>query len=565
MRTSVKFSPGADSLGMNGSDAISDDRLSPATLTLEGCEATPSLANLPATQGQRNAAVIVCVALLASTIAAVWSGSYFQIVLPTFVPLWATVTSLADLLAAFFIFEQFAATRVRFLAGVGAAYGFSGLLTVGYLFSFPGAFIQGRTLLGNEQSAIWLWVAWHLGFALILGWSILRDPSLGSTDEVESATAVTHRIVVGLLVTAGVACYVVFTYAQGLPALVVRGHFEAAFRLFWAPLIVVVDIAVAGLLLRRSREQTLLHLALVLALLAAACDAFLNVVSSVRYSPSWYAGKLETFLTAAIVLTALFNEISHLYRIVQEREQALSVANSGLEYQNREFEALNRELESFSYSVSHDLRAPVRAFSGYVQMLSEDYADRLDDEGRRYLDVLSSEAKRMGQLIDDLLEFSRLGRQRMTLLPIDMNALVREVVAEEQLRSTNPRVVVNIETLPAAHGDPSLLRHVWQNLISNAIKYSSKRDHPAIAISGTVDDREVIYQVQDNGAGFDMANADRLFGAFQRLHTAKEFPGTGVGLAIVQRIVTRHEGRVWADARVGEGSTFCFTLPRSCA
>jgi light-regulated signal transduction histidine kinase (bacteriophytochrome) len=246
----------------------------------------------------------------------------------------------------------------------------------------------------------------------------------------------------------------------------------------------------------------------------------------------------------------------------EEANKNLTITNDSLNAVNREFQALNKELDGFTFSVSHDLRAPVRAFSGYVRMLSNDYSALLDDEGRRRLSILENEAHRMGQLIDDLLEFSKLGRQHMQSSPIDMSALAREVVDEERQHSNSADVVVHMGALPDAQGDRALIRHVWQNLVSNAIKYSSKTASPAITISGELVGIDAVYCVRDNGAGFNMKYADRLFGAFQRLHAATDFPGTGVGLAIVQRIIARHEGRVWADARVGEGAAFWFTLKR---
>ena len=217
------------------------------------------------------------------------------------------------------------------------------------------------------------------------------------------------------------------------------------------------------------------------------------------------------------------------------------------------------ELESFSYSVSHDLRAPLRAVDGYAQMLEEDYGRQLDTEARRLLGVIRGSARRMGQLIDDLLAFSRLGRQNLEMAPVDVASMVREVANE--LRGPKP-VTLDYETLPPATADPALLRQVWANLIGNAIKYSSKKTEPRVVVSGSQGPDENIYSVRDNGAGFDMQYAAKLFGVFQRLHRSEEFEGTGVGLAIVQRIVGRHGGKVWAQGKRGEGATFFFSLPR---
>ena len=221
-------------------------------------------------------------------------------------------------------------------------------------------------------------------------------------------------------------------------------------------------------------------------------------------------------------------------------------------------EAANRELESFSYSVSHDLRAPLRAIDGYARMLDEDYAERLDAEGRRLIGVVRANAKKMGQLIDDLLAFSRLGRQELVKRRIDMTALAKEVVQE---LAAGHAARIELGDLPPAAGDWALLKQAWLNLVGNALKYSAKRPHPCIELGARRDAQENLYWVRDNGVGFDMRYAEKLFGVFQRLHSSEEFPGTGVGLAIVQRVIQRHGGRVWAESRPGEGAAFFFSLP----
>ena len=220
----------------------------------------------------------------------------------------------------------------------------------------------------------------------------------------------------------------------------------------------------------------------------------------------------------------------------------------------------NQELERFSYSVSHDLRAPLRAINGYAQALFEDHAARLDDEGKRLLAVIRDSAKLGGQLIDGLLNFSRLGRQALARAPVDVTALAESVVAE--LRQTQGSVAVEVvlAPLPPASGDTALLRHVLVNVIGNAFKFSANRAHPKVEIGAEQNGSEVAYYVKDNGVGFDMEYAGKLFGVFQRLHRPDEFEGTGVGLALAQRIIQRHGGRIWAEGKVNEGATFRFTL-----
>jgi light-regulated signal transduction histidine kinase (bacteriophytochrome) len=229
-----------------------------------------------------------------------------------------------------------------------------------------------------------------------------------------------------------------------------------------------------------------------------------------------------------------------------------------------EIEALNSEMESFSYSVSHDLRAPVRAVIGFAAALQEEYAPSLDDEGKRLLSIVANEAQRLNLLIDGLLVLSRLGRVPMEIHPIDMSALAGAVAGEQAaLAATTPGI--EIGDLPSVDGDPTLLRQVWSQLLSNAVKFSSLRTKPQLTISASVETERIVYHVRDNGAGFEMAYAGQLFGIFQKLHSNEAFTGIGVGLAIVKRIVHRHGGSVWADARLGEGATFSFALPSGVA
>ncbi len=227
-----------------------------------------------------------------------------------------------------------------------------------------------------------------------------------------------------------------------------------------------------------------------------------------------------------------------------------------------QLQAANKELEAFAYSISHDLRAPLRAIDGFTRILSEDYESALGPDGRHVCDVIHSESRRMGELIDSLLAFSRLNRVSIQDLPVDMQSLACSTFEELTTPADRQQIDFEIAPLPAATGDPVLIRQVWANLISNAIKFSSKRDHAVIRLRGMEEPGEYIYSVSDNGAGFDMNYANKLFGVFQRLHSQKEFSGTGVGLAIVQRIIHRHGGRVWAESQSNQGATFYFSLPR---
>jgi light-regulated signal transduction histidine kinase (bacteriophytochrome) len=212
--------------------------------------------------------------------------------------------------------------------------------------------------------------------------------------------------------------------------------------------------------------------------------------------------------------------------------------------------------------VSHDLRAPIRAINGYTKIIADDYEEKFDADGKNLLKAIIHNSKIMGRLIDDLLAFSKLGRKQISVSEIDMNGLV-QLIREELVFDTGENIPnFSVNTLPSVKGDQSLIKQVWINLISNAIKYSKNKPTTNLEISSFEKNNQVVYYIKDEGAGFDMQYYDKLFGVFQRLHSQKEFEGTGIGLAIVQKIINRHYGHVWAESAVNEGTTFYFSLPK---
>jgi signal transduction histidine kinase len=261
------------------------------------------------------------------------------------------------------------------------------------------------------------------------------------------------------------------------------------------------------------------------------------------------------------------DELGRLARSFNTMAEQVSRSHHHLEAQvaqrTKALEGTNAELESFSYSVSHDLRAPLRAIHGFARILLEDHHTQLDPEAQRLLGVIDQNTRRMGQLIDDLLAFSRLGRTGLTTGPVDMKELTQLVADEVQRAETgrNGSLEIRIDPLPPARGDRDLLRQVMSNLLLNAAKFTRGRPSAKIEVGSQTDGGQTVYFVRDNGAGFDARYADKLFGVFQRLHSTEQFDGTGVGLAIVKRIVQRHGGRVWAEGAVNQGATFSFTLP----
>jgi PAS domain S-box-containing protein len=293
-----------------------------------------------------------------------------------------------------------------------------------------------------------------------------------------------------------------------------------------------------------------------------------GMVSGYEFVMRTKAGALRDMTTSTVLidiggvpcLISVSRDVTDRLRAEEEIRNLNVTLEQRVRDRTAELEEAVREMESFSYSISHDLRAPLRAIAGYAKIVEEDYAAAIDAEGKRLLDRIAGGAIRMGELIDDLLDFSRIGRADLKKSLVDMGGMVRDALGEiSEVAAGRHRI--DIGELPQAVADRGLLRQVWVNLLSNAVKYSRQRDLARIEVGGIEEGDALHYWVRDNGAGFDMAYADKLFKVFQRLHRDPAFEGTGVGLAIVARIVHKHGGRVWAEGAPGAGATFHFTLP----
>jgi len=289
--------------------------------------------------------------------------------------------------------------------------------------------------------------------------------------------------------------------------------------------------------------------------------------STIRKLMDMTAKKQLLFFVSTLVLWTVFAmTLISMYLITRSRKEAeISRLNAELEarveQRTHELKAANEELESFSYSISHDLRAPLRAIEGYSAMVVEDYSQSLDDEGRRFISVIRANAQKMGDLIDDMLAFSRLSRNEIRMQTVDMRELAESVVQELATPEISAKVNISVGAMDKVFGDASMLRQVWMNLISNAIKFTLPKEGGVIEAGSGIRDNQRFFFVKDNGVGFDMKYSSKLFNVFQRLHSQQDFEGTGVGLAIVRRIVERHGGRVSAEAMPDEGATFSFTIP----
>jgi signal transduction histidine kinase len=481
-------------------------------------------------------------------------------------PLWAfiaahqSVLAVNALITAVLLFGHFGFLRSQALLALASGYLFTALIALAHALAFPSLFTPAGLLGARAQGAAWLYVFWHGVFPLfVLAYAFLK----GARREPGAFRAAPRVAVLGsiagtILIVSGLT--LLATLGEGMLPATLRGDRYAPAMLGGVSSVCATSLLALAALWRR-RPHSLLDLWLMVVMCAWLFDiALAALLNAGGFDLGFYAGRIYGLLSASFVLVVLLSENGMLYaRLAQARESERRERRRAQE-RTAELTAARKELEEFSYSVSHDLRAPLRAIDGYSRMLEEDSGERLGVEGRRLLGVVRSSSRRMGRLIEDLLAFSRLGHQEPARGTIDMTRLAQGIGAE--LGREFPAARVTVGELPPAFADAALLKQVWSNLIGNALKYSGKREGARIEIGGRTESAENVYWVRDNGVGFDMRYAARLFGVFQRLHSHDEFPGTGVGLAIVQRVILRHRGRVWAEARPDEGACFYFSLPR---
>ena len=519
------------------------------------------LSTRSASRGQRRLAAAVVGISVAFFVATVPFAKVPLAQVPAFIPIYASALVVNDTMTAVLLLGQFLARRAMALLVLAGAYVFTAALTIAHALSFPGVFAPDGLLGAGTQTTVWLYMLWHGGFPLlVLAYAWWR----GAHTWIVVEARVGRAIVVTLVLALGVAAAVIglATLGQGLlPVLLRGGQYSAAYvtavSLVWGA------SAVALLVLwRRPGRRAVLDLWLMVTMCAWLFDVALSaMLNEKRFDLGFYAGRAYGLLASSFVLTVLLVESTLLHGRLAKAHRRERDERRRLAAKERELEAANRELDAFAYSVSHDLRAPLRAIDGYSLMLEEDYGDRLDTEGRRLLGVVRGSTASMGQLIEDLLAFSRAGRAPVAVRDVPLEPLVRQVIADLAPQWKGRAIDFVVAAPGSVHADPALLRQVFANLLANAIKFTRDCTPARVEVgrdagSGGPD----VLLVRDNGAGFDMQHAGRLFGVFQRLHSAQEFPGTGVGLAIVARIVARHGGRIWADAAPGRGAVFRFTL-----
>jgi signal transduction histidine kinase len=522
------------------------------------------LSTLPAGHGERRLALAVVLVSAAVFVIAVPLAKVRLSPVWAFIPVYQSALVVNDLITAVLLFGQFVILRSRALLVLASGYLFTALMAASHALTFPGLFSETGLLGAGPQTTAWLYMFWHGGFPLVVGaYALLKHEGHQATQPTRHASVAV--LSAGAAVLAGVCGLTLLaTLAQhALPAIMQGNRYTPAMVTIvssvWA-----LSLLALGMLWRR-RPHSVLDVWLLVVMSAWLFDIALSaVLNAGRFDVGFYAGRIYGLLAASFVLLVLLIEHGRLYARLAEAHDSERRERQLVQLRTDELTAVNKDLEAFSYSVSHDLRAPLRAVQGYVTILEEDFGERLEAEVRRLLGVIQDRTRRMEQLIDDLLVFARLGRQRLAVTPVQRDDLVKQTLDECRSTCEGRPIAFTVGRLGTAQADPPMLKQVLANLLSNAIKFTRNRNPAAVEVGcRTEADSPTVYFVRDNGAGFDMHHADKLFGVFQRLHSANEYEGTGVGLAIVQRVIERHGGQVWADSTPGEGATFYFTLGAS--
>lgn len=473
---------------------------------------------------------------------------------PAFIASYQSALFVSDLVTAALLFAQYAFLGSRPLLALATGYLFTSLMAIAHALTFPGLLAPGGLLGAGPQTTAWMYMFWHAGFpALAIVYALAPRGAQAAPQRPWAA--------IGGCVAAAAAATVALTAlatSDLLPPIMRGDNYTPAMQFVVGSVWATSALAIA--MLWRRRPHTVLELWLMVVLAAWVFDIGLAAVfNQGRYDFGFYAGRLYGIAAACFVLVVLLYENGLLYRGLLAAYAGERAERRRVQEVSAELAAANRELDAFSSGVSHDLRSPLAAVDGFAHILEKEYGARLGEEGRRLLGVLREGSRKMERMIDGMLAFSRLGRQALAKSRVDMARLAEATLAD--LGEEARRARLQLGELPAAEADPRLMQHVWLNLLGNALKYSGNRAEPVIEVGARAEPGHTVYWVRDNGAGFDMRHAGKLFGAFQRLHRDAEFPGVGVGLATVRRIVERHGGRVWAESRPDAGATFYFTLP----
>jgi len=502
---------------------------------------------MPASGSERKLAVFIIVISAIFFSICLFFAKIPLLKVSAFIPIYACALCTNDAITALLLFGQFIILPSRALLVLALGYTFTALMTVAHALSFPGLFSATGLLGAGSQTTVWLYMIWHGGFPLfIIAYALLKNQVCAKVSYglILSSLAAIFAVVIGVV-------FLTTSAHDFLPVLLRDGHYTQPMMFITSGIWLLSFIAL--FILWRHRSHSVLDLWLLVVTSAWIFDVALSTIfNAARFDLGFYAGRLYGLIAASFVLWMLLIENTKLYaKLVTMHEQQ--------RHKNAELEILNRDMESFGYSVSHDLRSPLLVIEKFAHILEKEYTSLLDKEGQHFVSVIRNSSTKMRSLVEDLLAFSKMGQQALQMEIVNFDALIDDIVRALRVMNAERDIQFDIAALPPALAEEKVLRQVWSNLIENAVKYTRTRPTAIISI-GYQASNPPTYFVKDNGVGFDMAYAHKLFGVFQRLHSSNEFEGTGVGLAIVERIVSKHGGHIWAESTPDVGSTFYFTL-----
>jgi len=520
---------------------------------------------LSTTAATRGDVQVVRVAVAVSTVIFLAAAPFAQVQLPAvepFLPAYQSALVVTDLITAVLLYGQFAIVRSNSLLVLASGYVFCAFMAIAHALSFPGLFADAGVIGGGPQTTAWLYFLWHGVFPLGVVAYALMDSDRPARPQPLRGSASAIMLALAAAVALGLASTLLTTAGHDLLPQIMRGNLDDSTKIYVASATWVLSLVALAVLWWR-RRRTVLNIWLMVVMCVWIFDvALAAVLNHGRFDIGWYAGRLYGLFATSFVLVMLLVEYSILQARLLAAREAERRERERAEQKTAELIAMNQDLEAFSYSVSHDLRAPLRSIDGFSRVLQEDHAQRLDDEGRGYTERIRRAAERMAALIDDLLNLAQVSRADLICARIDLSRLTREIVDTLEERDPGRKTSIIIAETMQATGDSGLVRIALENLIGNAWKFTGGKSPAEIEIGQCEVDGQTACFVRDNGVGFNMAHVGRLFRGFQRLHSAQEFPGTGIGLTIVQSIVAKHGGRVWAESEPGRGATFYFTLSR---
>ncbi|MGE0332695.1 MAG: MASE4 domain-containing protein [Ramlibacter sp.] len=516
---------------------------------------SPFLSTLAPGRSQWRAAWGVVLLSLALFVAAVPFARLPLAQVPAFLPIYQAALIVVDLITMVLLLGQYAILKSRSLLILACAYLFSALMAVSHALSFPGLFTASG-LLGGGQTTAWLYFLWHAGFPLFV-------LAYAGTKGAQGGHSARTRVRVGAAITLTVAAAVALVMlAQAIsPVLpLMRGNADAQAKSAVAAITWLVG-AGALVMLWWRRPHSVIDLWLMVVLCVWAADTALAAVfNSARYDVGWYAGRLYGLMASSFVLAVLLLENSMLYARLVEANEAQRRRAAELHRLSTELEAANRDLDAFAGGLAHDLQQPIISIGAFAQVIQRQSGHLVARSDASHLQYIINATQMAHRMIRSLLDFARLGERKIEAKPVDLGPLVQE--ARASLSADAARVRWQVGPLPVVHGDASLLLLALVNLLSNAVKYSAAREDPEIQVDGHGDAAGGWrICVRDNGIGFEMAQASRLFRPFERLHSAAAFEGTGMGLANVRRIMVRHGGTVEAVSSPGQGAAFTLVFP----